>query len=93
MVSESLTRFDTCPRLVDLPLNTLNMYLSNIYSGDKEGVTNACFCFLSACFLLMSLTSSASGSPGKHDLYAVGGYCISTSVCNSVTIPLRSMNV
>lgn len=32
----------------------------------------------SACFLLTLLTSPASGSPGKHDLYDVGGYCFTT---------------
>lgn len=75
-MSEFLAQFDTCPRLLDLHVAALQTYCNNIYFGDKEGVTNPCFCFLSACFLLVSLTSSASGSPGKHDLYDVGGYCV-----------------
>ena len=41
-----------------------------------------------ACFLLTLLTSSASGSPGKHDLYDVGGYCITTLVCTVVLLLL-----
>ena len=40
----------------------------------------------STCFLLTLLTSSASGSPGKHDLYDVGGYCITTLVCTLVLV-------
>lgn len=40
----------------------------------------------STCFLLTLLTSSASGSPGKHDLYDVGGYCITTLVCTLVLL-------
>lgn len=70
----------------DLEICMLLLYIFNKYTlilvGDK-GVTNAGFCFLSTCFLLTTLTSSASGSPGKHDLYDVGGYCNQPCVIDS----------
>lgn len=94
ILSEFLAHFGTRLRLVDLHVAALHTWHEyNIHCGDKEGVTNGRFCFLSACFLSTSLTSSASGSPGKHDLYDVGGYCISTPVCHSVSILLRSVRL
>lgn len=42
--------------------------------------------------LLTALTSCASGSPGKHDLYDAGGYCISATV-SSCWLRMRSVSL